>query len=85
LTYLGKVDKNTIYKKYFENMDYRFLGNDKETFIINKADNMPVAHCEIPVTASRLGTKFYYRKSNLNIVEFELRPFMNTVGDPVGN
>lgn len=84
-THMEKMDKNLIYRKYFESTGFSFLGNAKETFIVSKTDNLPVAHCEIPATASRIGTKFYYRKPNLNMVEFDLRPFMNTAGDSIGN
>jgi outer membrane protein assembly factor BamB len=82
---LDKLDKNILYKNYFENADYRFLGNGKETFVVGKIDNLPVAHCELPHTASRFGTKFYYRKANLNVVEFDMRPFMSAFGGAVGN
>lgn len=79
-----KVDKAILYRNYFENADFRFLGNEKETFVVNKTDNLPVAHCEIPHNASRFGTRFYYRKSNLNIAEMDMRPFMSTFGGAVG-
>jgi outer membrane protein assembly factor BamB len=80
-----KVDKNVLYTNYFENANFRFLGNDKETFVVDKTDNLPVAHCEIPVFASRFGTKFYYRKTNLNIAEMDMRPFMSAFGGAVGS
>lgn len=80
-----KVDKNILYRNYLENADFRFLGNNKETFVVDKTDNLPVAHCEIPVHASRFGTKFYYRKSNLNIAEMDMRPFMSAFGRTVGS
>ncbi|SEI52717.1 PQQ-like domain-containing protein [Dyadobacter sp. SG02] len=83
--FVEKVDKNILYKNYFETPDFRFLGNDKETFIVSKVDNLPVARCEIPVSASRFGTKFYYRKSNLNIAEMDMRPFMSAFGGAVGS
>ncbi|TDE14793.1 outer membrane protein assembly factor BamB family protein [Dyadobacter psychrotolerans] len=83
--HLGKVNENTIYRKYFENIDFRFLGNARETFIVSKTDNLPVAHCEVPVSASRFGKRFYYRKPNFNIVEFDLSPFMSSVGNSFGN
>jgi hypothetical protein len=82
-TLLGKVDNNSVYRKYYENTGFRFLGNNKETFIVSKADNLPVAHCEIPVTASLFGTKFYYRKPNLNVVESDLHPFMHEAAGSV--
>ncbi len=84
-THQEKLEKNSIYRKYLENIGFLFLGNGKETFIVSKADNLPVAHCKIPATAIRFGTKFYFRKPNLNMVEFDLRPFMTTAGDSVGN
>ncbi|MCF0055066.1 hypothetical protein [Dyadobacter sp. CY356] len=85
LTFLGQLDKNSIHKSYFENIDFRFLGNDKETFIVSKADNLPVAHCEIPATALLLGRKLYYRKPNLNMVAFDLQPFMSTIENSQGS
>jgi len=78
---LGKVDNNTVYRKYYENMDFRFLGNGKETFIVSKTNNLPVAHCEIPANALRFRTKFYYKKPNMNVVEFDMAPFMSVVGN----
>ncbi|MGG7664177.1 PQQ-binding-like beta-propeller repeat protein [Dyadobacter sp. BHUBP1] len=77
-----KVDKSILYQNYFENADFRFVGNEKETFVVDKIGNLPVARCEIPVYASRFGTKFYYRKSNLNIAEMDMRPFMSVFGRP---
>ena len=75
--FVEKVDKNILYRNYFENAHFRFLGNSRETFVVDKINNLPVAHCEIPVSASRFGTRFYYRKSNLNIAEMDMRPFMS--------
>jgi hypothetical protein len=85
LVFLGKLDKNSIYKRYFESTEFRFLGNQKETFIVSKANNQPVAQCEIPVTAALIGTKMYYRKPNFNMVSFDLKPFMDPAESAAGN
>jgi outer membrane protein assembly factor BamB len=79
---VGKVDKDILYKNYFESAQFRFLGNRKETFIVSKADNMPVAHCEMPATVSRFGTKFYYHKTNLNVVEVDMSQFLAAMATP---
>lgn len=74
---VGKVDKNTLYKNCFETGRFRFLGNPAETFIFNKADNRLTAQLPVPLSATMMGSKLYYREQGSNIVEVDISRFLD--------
>lgn len=74
---LEKLDDPSLYRTYFQNKDFRFLANSKETLIVDRQTGQIAAQCPVPFMGVKAGSKLYYRKKNNNIVEVDISPFLN--------
>jgi outer membrane protein assembly factor BamB len=72
-----KVDPKQVYQNYLNTEGYLFVGNDKESFILEGTTLRKVARCEAPTNSLRYGSKLYYTKDN-SIFVLDISQFAGT-------
>ncbi|WP_439556677.1 hypothetical protein, partial [Dyadobacter sp.] len=71
-----KVDSQSVYLKYLETDGYIFVGNRKETFILDRTALHVAAKCSAPANSPVYDRKMYYKKNN-SIYKLDISTFLN--------
>jgi hypothetical protein len=69
-----KLDKKSLYRNYLETDAFLFLGNERETFIVDKHTLKEVARCEATVKSTIIDCNLYYTKGS-KLLEMDISAF----------
>ncbi|KQS31000.1 PQQ-binding-like beta-propeller repeat protein [Dyadobacter sp. Leaf189] len=70
-----KVDSKSVYLKYLETDGYVFVGNRKETFILDRTTMRTAARCNAPANSPVYDRKMYYKNNN-SIYALDISTFL---------